>query len=110
MQRAVSSVLEQLKIQDQSKVFVFVDGKYKIKEIGLEQEPVISGDSQILSIAAASIIAKVHRDELLRKVDEVFPEYGFAKHKGYGTREHIQAIQKNGVLDIHRKSFLKNII
>ena len=110
MQRAVSSVLEQLKIQDQSKVFVFVDGKYKIKEIGLEQDPVISGDSKILSIAAASIIAKVHRDELLRKVDEVFPEYGFAKHKGYGTREHIQAIQKNGVLDIHRKSFLKNII
>ncbi len=110
MQRAVSSLLEQLKIQDQKKVFVFVDGKYKIKGVTLEQEPVISGDSEILSISAASILAKVYRDELLRKIDKVFPGYGFAKHKGYGTKEHIQAIQKNGVLDIHRRSFLKNII
>ncbi len=110
MQRAVSALLKQLQTQDQNKVFIFVDGKYKIKGVTLEQEPVISGDSEILSIAAASILAKVHRDELLRNIDKVFPKYGFAKHKGYGTKEHIQAIQKNGVLDIHRRSFLKNII
>ncbi len=110
MHRAVSSLLEQLNTQDIKKIFVFVDGKFRIKGLSLEQEPVISGDSEILSIAAASIIAKVHRDGLLRNIDKVFPNYGFAKHKGYGTREHIQAIQKNGVLGIHRKSFLKNII
>ena len=110
MHRAVSSVLEQLNTKDHKKIFVFLDGKFKIEELSLEQEPVISGDSEILSISAASIIAKVYRDDLLRKIDKMFPNYGFARHKGYGTKEHIQAIQKNGVLDIHRKSFLKNII
>lgn len=66
---------------------------------------IIDGDSKCFSIAAASIIAKVTRDQLMKAYDEQFPQYGFAKHKGYCTKEHLDAIQKYGLCEIHRKSF-----
>ena len=83
---------------------ILVDGnKADIKHY--EQESIIDGDQKSLSIAAASIIAKVTRDRMMRQFDIVFPEYGFAKHKGYGTKQHIEAIQKSKATPIHRKSF-----
>lgn len=63
------------------------------------------GDEKIVSIAAASIIAKVYRDNLMKEYEEKFPEYGFAKHKGYGTKQHRQAIDEHGYCEIHRRSF-----
>jgi ribonuclease HII len=83
---------------------LLVDGrKADIKHF--QQESIINGDQKSLSIAAASIIAKVTRDRMMRQFDIVFPEYGFAKHKGYGTKQHIEAIQKSKATPIHRKSF-----
>ena len=73
------------------------------------QVPIIKGDAKSLSIAAASIIAKVTRDRLMREYDKLYPEYGFAKHKGYGSAEHMAAIRKYGMTPIHRRTFLKNL-
>ncbi len=69
------------------------------------QKPVVHGDGLCLSIAAASIIAKVYRDELMEKLSDQYPEYNFAKHKGYGTKEHQEAIKKYGLSPLHRTSF-----
>ena len=74
-----------------------------------KQVPIIRGDARSLSIAAASIIAKVTRDRLMREYDRLYPEYGFAGHKGYGSAEHMAAIRKYGMTPIHRRSFLKNL-
>jgi len=83
---------------------ILVDGnKADIKHY--KQESIIDGDQKSLSIAAASIIAKVTRDRMMRQFDIVFPEYGFAKHKGYGTKQHIEVIKKSKASPIHRKSF-----
>ena len=67
--------------------------------------PIIKGDSRSLSIAAASIVAKVTRDGIMRRYDEKYPLYGFSKHKGYGTRFHFEAIERYGPCPLHRKSF-----
>ncbi len=67
---------------------------------------IIKGDAKVYSIAAASILAKVYRDRLVREYDRMYPEYGFAKHKGYGTKDHFEAIRKYGVTPLHRISFL----
>ncbi len=72
--------------------------------------PIIGGDGKCYSIAAASILAKVTRDEYMRKMDEIYPQYGFARNKGYGTAEHIAALRQYGPCPIHRRSFLKNIL
>ncbi|WP_434579163.1 ribonuclease HII [Thermoanaerobacterium thermosaccharolyticum] len=82
----------------------------KIPNIDIMQKPIIKGDMKSISIAAASIIAKVERDNLMKKYDELYPQYGFKKNKGYGTKEHIEAIKKYGPCPIHRKTFLKKII
>ncbi len=74
------------------------------------QVPIIKGDAKSLSIAAASIIAKVTRDRMMRDYDVLYPEYGFAKHKGYGSAAHIEAIRKYGPSPIHRKSFIGNFV
>ena len=97
-----------------------IDGKFVIPsfakasagrpKFNMEQEAVVDGDNKIFSIAAASIVAKVYRDELMTKLDKKFPEYGFARHKGYGTLHHRQAIIKNGLSLLHRKSFCKKLI
>lgn len=81
-----------------------------IPGIHLPQEKIIKGDAKSLSIAAASVIAKVTRDRMMKAYHEMFPEYGFDKHKGYGSREHIEAIQKMGPCPIHRRSFLTHFI
>jgi len=75
-----------------------------------EQESIIKGDAKSMSIAAASIIAKVTRDRLMKELDEKYPGYGFASNKGYGSAEHIEALKKFGPTEIHRKSFIGNFI
>lgn len=76
----------------------------------IRQVPIIKGDAKSFSIAAASIIAKVTRDRIMREYDKLYPEYGFAGHKGYGCASHIEAIKTYGMTPIHRRSFLKNIL
>ena len=76
----------------------------------LSTTSIIKGDASSYSIAAASIIAKVTRDRIMIGYDKIYPEYGFAKHKGYGTSEHIEAIKKYGLCPIHRRSFTKKFI
>lgn len=81
-----------------------------IPEIPYRQVPIIKGDAKSVSIAAASIIAKVTRDRLMQQYDEILPGYGFAKHKGYGSKEHIEAIRRLGPSPIHRRTFIGNFI
>lgn len=82
----------------------------KLENIKTKQVPIIKGDSLSLSIAAASILAKVTRDRLLVEYDSKYPQYGFSVHKGYGTPQHISAIKKYGICPIHRVSFVKNFM
>ena len=79
-------------------------------DISIPGETVVSGDAKSESIAAASIIAKVTRDRMLIEWDKEYPEYGFAKHKGYGTKVHIEAIGKYGLTPIHRQSFCTKFV
>ena len=81
-----------------------------IPGVDIKQVPIIKGDAKSLSIASASIIAKVTRDRLMYRYDELYPEYGFAKHKGYGTKQHRDALAEYGACPIHRKTFIKNYI
>lgn len=87
---------------------VLVNDAVTIPEITIPQKPVIKGDAKCYSIAAASIIAKVTRDRMMIQYDELYPEYGFAGHKGYGSAAHIEALKKYGPCPIHRQSFIKN--
>lgn len=82
----------------------------KLEQCELPQVPIIKGDSLSVSIAAASVLAKVTRDRMLDEADRLYPEYGFQKHKGYGTKEHIDAIRKFGLSPMHRVSFTKNFV
>ena len=84
---------------------ILVDALEHIDTLGIPYKPIIKGDSISYSIAAASIIAKVTRDRIMVEYDKIYPEYGFAKHKGYGTAMHINAIKEYGLCDIHRVSF-----
>lgn len=81
-----------------------------IPNVDIPQEKIIKGDAKSLSIAAASIIAKVTRDRMMKAYHELFPEYGFDGHKGYGSKEHIEVIKRQGPSPIHRKTFIKNFI
>ncbi len=81
-----------------------------IPGVDIMQVPIIKGDAKSISIGAASIFAKVTRDRLMMEYDRQYPEYGFAKHVGYGTAEHIEAIRKYGPCPIHRRTFIKNFI
>lgn len=90
--------------------FALIDGNRVPKVIKIPCETVVKGDCKSASIAAASILAKVTRDRLLLQYDEQYPQYGFKNHKGYGTKEHYEAIAKYGVCKVHRLSFLKNVI
>ena len=89
--------------------FALIDGNRAPKDIKIDCQTVVKGDAKSLSIAAASILAKVTRDRLLLEYDEKYPQYNFAKHKGYGTAEHMEAIRKYGVSEVHRPSFLKKL-
>jgi len=89
---------------------ILVDALNGIDTMGIPYDSIIKGDAKCYSIAAASIIAKVTRDRIMREWDKVYPEYGFEKHKGYGTAAHIAAIRENGICPIHRRSFTKNFV
>lgn len=84
--------------------FLLIDA-VQLRELPLPQKSIIHGDAISASIAAASIIAKTYRDDLMSKLSEVFPEYGFASHVGYGTKAHFEALRKYGASAIHRKTF-----
>ena len=100
--KALTLAIKNLEIKPQH---ILVDALQKIDTYGIPYTSIIKGDSLSYSISAASIIAKV-----MRQWDEVYPQYGFAKHKGYGTASHIQAIEKYGICPLHRKSFVKKFI
>ena len=89
---------------------ILVDALTGIDTCGIPYMPIIKGDAKCYSIAAASIIAKVTRDRIMRQWHEVYPEYNFIQHKGYGTAAHIAAIKEYGLCPLHRLSFVKNII
>lgn len=97
---------------DAEKMMVMIDGNQLLPNFTREQMTVAKGDQISKSIAAASIIAKVVRDKMMVQYDKKYPEYGFARHKGYGTKIHIEALQKYGATPIHRKSFkpVKNVL
>ncbi|MGH7849471.1 MAG: ribonuclease HII [Thermodesulfobacteriota bacterium] len=84
--------------------FLLIDGNQRTS-LPIPQETVIKGDSRCCSIAAASIVAKVRRDEIMDEYHELYPEYNFRSHKGYPTKEHLEAIRKHGPCPIHRRSF-----
>lgn len=89
----------------ESSLVLLIDGNQEVPNLSLRQTTVVDGDGLVKSIAAASIIAKVTRDRLITLADHEYPAYGFARHKGYGTREHMDALRKYGPCPIHRKSF-----
>lgn len=89
--------------------FALIDGN-RNKGIEIPNKTIVKGDSRSHSIACASILAKVARDRLLIEYDKKYPQYGFKNHKGYGTKAHYEAIEKYGILPIHRKSFLKKYL
>jgi len=103
--KALTLAIEGLKIKPDT---ILVDALDKIDTKGIPYISVIKGDAKIYSISAASIIAKVTRDRIMKEYDEVYPEYGFGGHKGYGTAKHIQAIKEYGTCPLHRKTFTKN--
>ena len=109
---AMRTAIADLKKKLKGKNFtILVDGNLKIRDYDEEQIPIVKGDSKSLCIAAASIIAKVTRDRLMVEISKTYPEYLFEKHKGYGTKAHIEAIKKYGPIEaVHRKSFLKKIL
>ena len=89
---------------------IIIDALDHINTRGIPYEPIIKGDAKCYNIAAASILAKVTRDRIMREWDEVYPQYGFMQHKGYGTAKHIQAIKDYGLTPIHRRSFTKKFV
>lgn len=106
MQRAVESLAINLQA-----AHILVDGKFLIPDLLCkEQRAIVNGDAQIHSIAAASILAKVTRDNMMGEYSQQYPEYNFAQHKGYGTSLHINAIKRYGLSPIHRASFCGNIL
>lgn len=85
--------------------YIILDGGLPIPNMSIKQKAIIKGDALVFSIAAASIIAKVTRDRMMMQVHEIYPNYGFDKHKGYGTKLHLEALRKFGPCPIHRKTF-----
>lgn len=90
--------------------YALIDGNRAPKGIKIPCETVVKGDSKSMSVAAASVLAKVTRDRLMTEYDKKYPQYNFKKHKGYGTKEHTELLHKYGPCEIHRRSFLKNIL
>lgn len=111
MKEAVGDIQRKVRLNaplqgtDPASILLLIDGNQKIPNLSLAQETVVGGDRIVKSIAAASIIAKVTRDRLMNEYDVQFPQYGFKKHKGYGTKMHMEALQKYGPTPIHRISF-----
>ena len=101
----MKDAIKKLKPNFDLKTIVLVDGKTKIKGVDYEQMPIVKGDRKIFAIACASVIAKVYRDKIMRKYAKKYPNYGFEKHKGYGTKYHQAQLVAFGPCEIHRKSF-----
>lgn len=99
MKRAIDKVKEQIKLE-----YVLIDGNMKLN-LELPYKSIVKGDAKSISIAAASVVAKVTRDRMMYELDKKYPEYGYGKHKGYPTKAHLEAIEKYGLIDGYRKSF-----
>ena len=110
LQATKKGVTEAIKQMEVKPNIIMVDALNGIDTMGIPYKSIIKGDAKCYSIAAASIIAKVTRDRIMREWDKVYPEYGFASHKGYGTAKHIAAIKEFGPCPIHRKSFITKFI
>lgn len=104
---AMNRAIEGLNIKPD---FALIDGNRVPRGIKIPCETIVKGDSKSMSVAAASVLAKVTRDRLMLEYDKKYPEYNFKKHKGYGTKEHTELIKQYGPCEIHRLSFLKNIL
>ena len=104
---ALTRAIENLKVKPD---MILVDALTNIDTKGIPYKSIIKGDAKEYSIACSSIIAKVTRDRMMREYDQIYPQYGFEAHKGYGTAKHIQALKEFGPCIIHRKSFIKNFI
>lgn len=104
---AMNRAIEGLKVPAD---FALIDGNRVPTGIKIPCQTVVKGDSKSMSVAAASILAKVTRDRLMLEIDEEYPQYNFKKHKGYGTKEHTDLILKHGVSPVHRPSFLKKLL
>ena len=109
MKRAIDEADKMLESKGRDRIQIVIFDAVKINDLKKEQMSVIKGDQTYFSVAAASILAKVTRDNLMKEYDKVYPEYGFASNKGYGTKAHYEGIKKAGIAEIHRKSFLKNL-
>ena len=105
--QGVTKVVEELDVKPN---LILVDALTHINTKGIPYDSIIKGDAKCYNIAAASIIAKVTRDRIMREWDEIYPQYGFINHKGYGTAKHIEAIKEYGPCPIHRRTFIKNFI
>ena len=105
--KGLTEAVEQMKIKPD---LIMVDALTGIDTLGIPYQSIIKGDAKCYSISAASIIAKVTRDRIMREWDKVYPEYGFAAHKGYGTAKHIAALKEYGPCEIHRRSFIKHFV
>lgn len=102
---AMRQAVKKLKPNLDLKSIVLVDGKTKIKGLNMEQMPIVKGDKKVFAISCASIIAKVFRDKMMTRYAKKYPDYGFEKHKGYGTKYHREMLISLGPCAIHRKSF-----
>ena len=110
LQATKKGLYEAIKSMEIKPNVILVDALTGIDTLGIPYKSIIKGDAKSYSIGAASIIAKVTRDRIMREWDKIYPEYGFEAHKGYGTAKHIEAIKKYGLTPIHRKSFCKNFV
>jgi ribonuclease HII len=99
---AMRRAIKKLKVEPD---YILLDGGFKIPKLAKPQTAIVKGDAKVWVIAAASIIAKVSRDWLMTEADKEYPQYLFAKHKGYGTKEHLAMLEKYGPCPIHRRSF-----
>ena len=105
--QGVTKVVEELDVKPN---LILVDPLTHINTKGIPYDSIIKGDAKCYNIAAASILAKVTRDRIMREWDEIYPQYGFINHKGYGTAKHIQALKEYGPCPIHRKSFITHFV
>ena len=103
---AMRMAVAQLKVQPD----ILLNDAVTIPDLKVRQVPIVKGDAKSVSIAAASIIAKVTRDRLMREYGQVFPEYEFASNKGYGTKSHIEALKTYGPTPIHRRTFIQHFV
>jgi ribonuclease HII len=101
--QAMDAAIRQLYVKPD---LALIDGN-RVTDFGVEAIPIVKGDARVASIAAASILAKVARDQYMEAIDAVYPEYGFGVHKGYGTKRHYAALTEYGMCPIHRRTFLK---